>query len=341
MFCSVKVSYFVEKQNAATVKIAWGTERLYFLKNGYLCEVIANITYGREMIRSMTGYGKGEAVCGEKKIIVELRSLNSKQIDLSLKLPSIYRHAEQDLRTIISKALVRGKVDVYVCFGSTVEDVGATINDDVFTGYFRHIKRLVEANGAQWDSNATVQAMQSILRLPDVVGTNVDDVTDEERKALMKACRLAVSQMESFRRQEGEVLFADILGRVDIIRELLAQVKPYEAARVENVRARILDGIESMALQVDTNRLEQELIYYVEKFDITEEKVRLANHCAYFREVAEEEQENGRKLGFIAQEMGREINTLGSKANDVGIQRIVVQMKDELEKIKEQSMNIL
>lgn len=293
------------------------------------------------MIKSMTGYGKGEIAAGDRKMTVEIRSLNSKQMDLSLKVPSIYRHVEHEIRGIVSKSLVRGKADVYVCYESSLSAAAAPINDGLFKLYFDKIAGLSAANGIEWGGEVAAAVIPAILRLPDVVSMETREVSDEETEALLKAVRMAVNHLEQFRRQEGETLMRDLLERVSIIEKMMEQITPYETARIENIRRRIVDSIRSLDVPMDSNRLEQELIFYVEKLDITEEKTRLSNHCKYFREVASEEQENGRKLGFIAQEMGREINTIGSKANDAGIQRLVVKMKDELEKIKEQSLNIL
>ncbi len=294
------------------------------------------------MIKSMTGFGKAEAAFGTKKITVELRSLNSKQLDLNLRLPAVYRQTEYDIRRALTRALVRGKVDAFVTVESQRTETSAHINREAFAAYAAQLRDAAQAAGletaaAGWES----AALQSILRLPDVVSTEAETVGEEELATLMATVETACARLDAFREQEGATLIADLLRRVDLIENYKEQVVPFEQARTETVRARILDGVAKLKVDVDSNRLEQEMIFYIEKLDITEEKVRLANHCRYFREVAAEEEGAGRKLGFIAQEMGREINTMGSKANETNIQRLVVQMKDELEKIKEQVLNIL
>lgn len=294
------------------------------------------------MIKSMTGFGKGEASFGTKKITVELRSLNSKQLDLNIKLPALYRQSETELRNLVSQRLQRGKVDVFVTVESQQTETSAHINKEVLAAYaaeLREAARYAELNdaGVGYDS----AALQVLMRLPDVVSVEAERVTEEESAALLAAATDAVERLDAFRVQEGAVLIADLLRRVDLIETFREEVVPFEKARTETIRARILDNLSKLGVEVDRNRLEQEMIYYLEKLDITEEKVRLANHCRYFREVAAGEEAPGRKLGFIAQEMGREINTMGSKANESNIQILVVRMKDELEKIKEQVLNIL
>ena len=255
------------------------------------------------MVKSMTGFGKGEAALQNKKITVEIRSLNSKQLDLGLRLPAVYRQSEYEIRNIIARTIQRGKVDVFVTVESQAVETPARINKEVFREYLHQMT----------DTHA----------------------------ALIAATVAAAARLDAFRMQEGAILIADLLGRVDRIESYKEEVVPFEKARTETIKARILDNLEKLQADVDRNRLEQEMIFYLEKLDITEEKVRLANHCRYFREVAAGEEGAGRKLGFIAQEMGREINTMGSKANESNIQILVVKMKDELEKIKEQVLNIL
>ena len=294
------------------------------------------------MIKSMTGFGKGEASFGTKKITVELRSLNSKQLDLNIKLPALYRQSETELRNLVSQRLQRGKVDVFVTVESQQTETSDHINKEVLAAYaaeLREAARYAKLNdaGVGYDS----AALQVLMRLPDVVSVEAERVTEEESAALLAAATDAVERLDAFRMQEGAVLIADLLRRVDLIETFREEVVPFEKARTETIRARILDNLSKLGVEVDRNRLEQEMIYYLEKLDITEEKVRLANHCRYFREVAAGEEAPGRKLGFIAQEMGREINTMGSKANESNIQILVVRMKDELEKIKEQVLNIL
>ena len=290
------------------------------------------------MVKSMTGFGKGEAALQNKKITVELRSLNSKQLDLGLRLPAVYRQSEYEIRNIIARTIQRGKVDVFITVESQAVETPARINKEVFREYLRQMTDTLAFAGIDADYDAIVPA---VMRLPEVVSTETESISDEEHAALIAATEAAAARLDAFRLQEGAILIADLLGRVDRIESYKEEVVPFEKARTETIKARILDNLEKLQVDVDRNRLEQEMIFYLEKLDITEEKVRLANHCKYFREVAAGEEGAGRKLGFIAQEMGREINTMGSKANESNIQILVVKMKDELEKIKEQVLNIL
>ena len=290
------------------------------------------------MIKSMTGFGKGEAVYGDKKFRVELRSLNSKQLDLSIKLPGKYRAAEAEVRNIITRELQRGKVDCFISVESAVAETSAHINTEAFKAYADELRRACAEVSLKIDDSAL---MQSLLRLPDVVTTEEREVSAEEIASIVEAAKSAAAELNAFRVQEGQILIADLLKRIDLIEKYRHEVEPFESARVDTIKNRIRENIEKLQLEVDNNRLEQEMIFYIEKLDITEEKVRLDNHCRYFREVAAEEEAAGRKLGFIAQELGREINTMGSKSNEANMQRLVVKMKDELEKIKEQVLNIL
>ena len=290
------------------------------------------------MIKSMTGFGKGEAVYGDKKFRVELRSLNSKQLDLSIKLPGKYRAAEAEVRNIITRELQRGKVDCFISVESAVAETSAHINTEAFKAYANELRRACAEVSLKIDDSALVQ---SLLRLPDVVTTEEREVSAEEIATIVEAAKSAAAELNAFRVQEGRILIADLLKRIDLIEKYRHEVEPFESARVDTIKNRIRENIEKLQLEVDNNRLEQEMIFYIEKLDITEEKVRLDNHCRYFREVAAEEEAAGRKLGFIAQELGREINTMGSKSNEANMQRLVVKMKDELEKIKEQVLNIL
>ena len=290
------------------------------------------------MIKSMTGFGKGEAVCGDKKFRVELRSLNSKQLDLSVKIPSRYRAAEAEVRAIVARELQRGKVDCFVSFETSVAETSAHINAATFKAYADELRRVCDDNMIATDGDALLMA---VMRMPDVITSEEQEVSDEEIRAIVAATEEAARQLDAFRVQEGAILIADLLKRIELIEEYRRAVEPYESARVETIKSRIRENIQKMAIDVDSARLEQEMIFYIEKLDITEEKVRLDNHCNYFREVAATEDAPGRKLGFIAQELGREINTMGSKSNEATMQRLVVQMKDELEKIKEQVLNIL
>ena len=282
------------------------------------------------MVKSMTGFGKGEAALRNKKITVEIRSLNSKQLDLSLRLPAVYRQSEYEIRNLIARTIQRGKVDVFVTVESQAVETSARINREVFREYLRQMNDTLSFSGIDAGYDAILPV---IMRLPDVVATEAEAISEEEHAALLAAVEAAAAHLDAFREQEGAILIADLLRRVELIEQYKTEVVPFEKARTETVKARILDNLSKLAVDVDRNRLEQEMIFYLEKLDITEEKVRLANHCNYFREVASSEEGAGRKLGFIAQEMGREINTMGSKANEPNIQILVVKMKDELEKI--------
>ena len=290
------------------------------------------------MVKSMTGFGKGEAALRNKKITVEIRSLNSKQLDLSLRLPAVYRQSEYEIRNLIARTIQRGKVDVFVTVESQAVETSARINREVFREYLRQMNDTLSFSGIDAGYDAILPV---IMRLPDVVATEAEAISEEEHAALLAAVEAAAAHLDAFREQEGAILIADLLRRVELIEQYKTEVVPFEKARTETVKARILDNLSKLAVDVDRNRLEQEMIFYLEKLDITEEKVRLTHHCNYFREVASSEEGAGRKLGFIAQEMGREINTMGSKANEPNIQILVVKMKDELEKIKEQVLNIL
>ena len=290
------------------------------------------------MVKSMTGFGKGEAALRNKKITVEIRSLNSKQLDLSLRLPAVYRQSEYEIRNLIARTIQRGKVDVFVTVESQAVETSARINREVFREYLRQMNDTLSFSGIDAGYDAILPV---IMRLPDVVATEAEAISEEEHAALLAAVEAAAAHLDAFREQEGAILIADLLRRVELIEQYKTEVVPFEKARTETVKARILDNLSKLAVDVDRNRLEQEMIFYLEKLDITEEKVRLTNHCNYFRAVASSEEGAGRKLGFIAQEMGREINTMGSKANEPNIQILVVKMKDELEKIKEQVLNIL
>ena len=287
----------------------------------------------------MTGFGKGEATCGDKKFRVELRSLNSKQLDLSVKLPSKYRAAEAEVRQIVTRELQRGKVDCFISFEASTVETSAHVNRDAFKAYVNELRSVSKECCMNVIDDAAL--MQAVLRMPDVVTSEEQEVSDAEIAAIIEAAKIACAQLDAFRQQEGAILIADLLNRIALIEQYRHEVEPFEMARVDVIKSRIRENIEKLQIEVDNNRLEQEMIFYIEKLDITEEKVRLDNHCRYFREVAAEEEAPGRKLGFIAQELGREINTMGSKSNEANMQRLVVKMKDELEKIKEQVLNIL
>lgn len=290
------------------------------------------------MIKSMTGFGKSEVALPTKKITVEVRSLNSKQLDLAVKLPGIYRPIEFNIRSMATSYIQRGKADITITVENTSTETSAKVNKEIFAEYLRQVNDALSYSGINADYDAIVP---TIMRMPDVVSTNTEKISEEEEAAIMQAVEQALQHFNSFREQEGAILIADLLKRVDQIEEYKLQVEPYEQGRAETIKNRIRENLAQLKVDVDTNRLEQEMIFYIEKLDITEEKVRLKNHCDYFRLVAKTEDGVGRKLGFIAQEMGREINTLGSKSNEANMQILVVKMKDELEKIKEQVLNIL
>ena len=290
------------------------------------------------MQKSMTGFGKSEVAINGKTITAEIRSLNSKQLDLGLKTPAAYRELENDIRSLVSKRVVRGKVDLLVSVVSTEVATASRIDKPLFAAYIKQMNEALAYAGVEVDYEAIIPV---VMKMPNVIQADTADASEEEKKAVMAAVEGAIDKLDAFRKQEGAILIADLLHRVETIEQLRNEIIPFEAARTEAVRQRIREGIEKLGVEVDNNRLEQEMIFYIEKLDITEEKVRLENHCKYFREVAATEEAAGRKLGFIAQEMGREINTTGSKANQHDIQKLVVKMKDELEKIKEQVLNIL
>lgn len=290
------------------------------------------------MVKSMTGYGKATAEYSDKKITIELRSVNSKQLDTAIRVPIVYREKEADLRSELLK-LQRGKIELFVTVDSQKSISQVQINEGLFTDYYQQIKSIGNSLGIATDSP---EVIRTIIHLPEVLSSDKKEVTEEETAVLISCLKEAIKRFEQFRAQEGTVLINDILQRITNIETLLSRVEPFEKNRIETIKNRISTNLEEVipAASIDKNRFEQELIYYLEKIDITEEKVRLKQHCSYFRETAKEESP-GRKLNFISQEIGREINTLGSKANEVNIQQLVVQMKDELEKVKEQLLNVL
>ena len=292
------------------------------------------------MIQSMTGFGKATIAYKEKKINVEVKSLNSKALDLSTRIAPLYREKEMEIRQFIAKNLERGKIDFSIWIEKDVVADATPINMALVENYYQQIKKISAQTGipepADWYA--------TLLRLPDVTTkTDVEELTDEEWKAAQQAIDEAVNHLIEFRRQEGAALQKKFTEKVDNIQALLASIEPYEKSRVEKIKTNIVNGLQQIPnVEYDKNRLEQELIYYIEKLDISEEKQRLSNHLKYFRETMNEEGHGvGKKLGFIAQEMGREINTTGSKSNQAEMQNIVVKMKDELEQIKEQVLNAL
>jgi uncharacterized protein (TIGR00255 family) len=288
----------------------------------------------------MTGYGKAEKIVNNKKIIVEIRALNSKQMDMSLRGPQIYRMIEFDLRKLVSMMATRGKFDITITQESLIGETTAVFNELAFKSYFESISKTTSELGISLEKQEIVSA---ILRLPEVMIIDTEQMDETETKAILDCCADALIALNAFRINEGGILIADILTHIQNIENGLNSITPFEKERIERVRASIEADLNKLELVVgiDKNRFEQELIYYLEKIDITEEKVRLAQHCAFFRQTVATEDMPGRKLGFISQEIGREINTIGAKAGEMNIQRIVVEMKDELEKIKEQLLNIL
>ena len=291
------------------------------------------------MILSMTGYGKSVAVYNGKKINVEIKSLNSKSLDLSTRIAPLYREKEMEIRQNIQQRLLRGKVDFAIWVEKDAATDATTINTVLAKNYCEQIKQVAEECHIPLPGDWFL----SLLRMPDVMTkVEVETLDEEEWAVASNAITEAIDNLVAFRTQEGAALQKKFGEKIDNIEHLLASIEPYEKSRVEKIRARIVDGLKAIPdVEYDKNRLEQELIYYIEKLDISEEKQRLANHLRYFRETMEEGHGQGKKLGFIAQEMGREINTTGSKSNNAEMQNIVVKMKDELEQIKEQVLNAL
>ena len=292
------------------------------------------------MIKSMTGFGKATVDCGPKKVIVEVKSLNSKQLDINLRTPSIYKEKDIEIRNMIKNVLERGKVDVYIYFDNAEDEKDVAVNQSVVKQYYNQMLEVADSLGVEINKG---ELLQTIMRFPDTMQAKMEELDEEGWNCLKSAIEKALSDVDAFRIQEGKVWIADILKRIEWTKSLSGEVPQFEKQRVVTIKQRLQDKMKEWGeiKNIDENRLEQEIIYYLEKLDITEEKVRLANHCKYFVETVEKEEAPGRKLGFIAQEIGREINTMGSKANDHDIQKLVVRMKDELEKIKEQSLNVL
>ncbi len=287
----------------------------------------------------MTGYGKAVKELPNKKITVEIKSLNSKQLDLAMRVPSFYREKELDVRSYLAGRIGRGKVDFAMFCETQQAERVARIDQDAVRQYYQQLSAIKAANGMEGETDF----MRIIMSLPDVVKVEQPELDEKEWEQVMDCVREATDNFISFRQQEGLALAKDLLSHVDLIENYSFEVPKYEKERVEKIKTRIQSNLDEIIAKdkVDQNRLEQELIYYIEKLDINEEKVRLANHIKYFRETIDTDADAGKKLGFIAQEMGREINTLGSKANQAEMQRLVVRMKDELEKIKEQVLNVL
>ncbi|MDO6490047.1 MAG: YicC/YloC family endoribonuclease [Cellulophaga sp.] len=285
------------------------------------------------MIQSMTGFGKHVVQLPSKKITIEIKSLNSKSLDLNARMPSAYREKELELRKTIANGLQRGKIDFNLYIESTGADTSAQINESVVKQYMQQLKAIAEGDD--------VKLLEMALRLPDAMKTEREEIDAEEYKAIQNTLIEALKEINVFRTEEGAVLEQDFKQRISSLENLLEQVIAIDPDRQAAVRERLDKAVSDLKTEVDQNRFEQELIYYLEKYDITEEKVRLANHLTYFTTTINSDDSNGKKLGFISQEIGREINTIGSKANYAPMQQLVVQMKDELEKIKEQMLNVL
>jgi len=290
------------------------------------------------MIQSMTGFGKASSELSNKKIYVEIKSLNSKQFDLNTRIPSLYREKEMEIRNNLLQNIERGKVDFSIC----IEDVGKTnssqINQNVLESYYHQIKEASQnlqiSIPSDWFS--------ILLRMPDVMKTEITELDENEWRVVEETIKNALKQFMLFRNQEGLVLQKLFEDKISNISFLLNEIEKYEPERIEKIKTKILDSLQKLDIQnYDANRFEQELIYYIEKLDVNEEKIRLNNHLKYFIDTMNDEKSQGRKLGFIAQEIGREINTLGSKSNHAEMQKTVIQMKDELEQIKEQILNVL
>lgn len=289
------------------------------------------------MLKSMTGFGKAECILPSRKLTIEIKSLNSKQIDTNTRLPAIYKEKELEIRQLLSMHLERGKVECNFHY-EVIEGAAATINTMVIKDYLRQLKAVTDDH----DINPA-ELITAVMRLPDTVTSDKAELVDEDWEAVKGALMKAIRELDQFRTQEGAALEKDLAECISNIRLKLKEVEPYESERIEKLKQRFTSNLEELRLSedIDKNRFEQELLYYLEKLDINEEKVRLRNHLDYFIEILEKGSPNGKKLGFISQEIGREINTLGSKANHSEIQRIVVEMKDELERIKEQILNVL
>ena len=284
----------------------------------------------------MTGFGRAEGVVKDRKVTVEVRSLNSKQLDLLLKTPGLYKERENELRQLIGEQVVRGKVDVFMATEALHATKHTTFDRELIAAYHAELKEIAQEVGA-----TTTDLLSQVLRLPDVSSTTTERVDDEEWSGVRALVVEALKGFDAFRRNEGARLEEELAMRVKGIDQLLAEVEAMDAGRSDRTRDRLQTKLADLKAEVDQARFEQELIYYLEKLDITEERVRLRAHCTYFQETLGADEQQGRKLGFIGQEMGREINTIGSKANDAGMQRLVVRMKDELEKVKEQVLNVL
>jgi uncharacterized protein (TIGR00255 family) len=291
------------------------------------------------MLNSMTGFGKATCELENKIVTIEVKSLNSKQLDIYTRVPQNYREKDLEIRNLLSNKLKRGKIEFNLVVEITDAKNAAKINAPVVKDYYEQLKQIASST----DINYNDSILSVIMRLPDSLKVEKEELDENEWAILKATIEHAISALEEFRLQEGSALKVDLLQRVELIEGKILLIEPYENERIKTIREKLDSSLKEYTQmdKIDSNRLEQELIYYIEKFDLTEEKVRLRNHCQYFREVIESTDTVGKKLGFIGQEMGREINTMGSKANHYEIQKLVVEMKDELEKIKEQVLNIL
>mgnify|MGYP000367762834 CR=1 FL=1 len=288
------------------------------------------------MIHSMTGFGKSAVQLPNKKISVEIKSLNSKNLDVNTRMPSQYREKELEMRKMIAQKVGRGKVDFTLQVEVSGDETLAKINHEIVKAYISELRELSSINNGE-----NAKLLEMALSLPDAVSSDTSDIDASEFKAIKDTISKALINLNEYRSDEGKALEKDFKHRVENIQQLLEQVIKIDPERITKLRARLEAAVEELKTKVDKDRFEQELIFYIEKYDITEEKVRLANHLSYFMETLAAKESSGKKLGFISQEMGREINTIGSKSNDAEMQKLVVQMKDELEKIKEQMLNVL
>lgn len=290
------------------------------------------------MIKSMTGYGRSEGVVGNKKFTIEVRSLNSKQLDLNLRMPSIYKEKEMDLRKFLSKQLTRGKIDVSIFYESQGTEKKVSINKSLMESYFEDFKEVGEKFGQE-----NIDYLSLMIRIPEILKTEREDLDEEEWKAVFDMIQSAVERLNKYRAEEGEDVQTEFSQRINKILELRDSLEGPLKSRMDGVKSRINNNLNEFIdrSKIDQNRFEQELIYYLERLDVSEEQQRLLSNCEHFIEVLNSKESSGKKLGFVCQEIGREVNTLGSKANNSDIQQIVVEMKNELEKIKEQVLNIL
>ncbi len=293
------------------------------------------------MIKSMTGFGKAECKLKNKIVSIELKSLNSKQLDIYTRLPNLYREKDPELRNMLIDNLKRGKVELTISIEYSDEERASLINPEIVKNYYRQLKSVIK----DLDINSPEPLLPVIMRLPEVIKPETEELDSEEWESVMNSLKSTVDELNNFRKQEGIALGRDLLHRIGLIENYLEQINKFENRRIENIKKRLSGNLNEWVNKenIDLTRFEQEIIYYLEKLDITEEKTRLGNHCKYFRDVMNENEVEpvGKKLTFISQEIGREINTLGAKANDFDIQKLIVMMKDELEKIKEQLNNIL